>query len=319
MRIQIPLFAAGFVLIILLGVVFVTQHIDASPVVTMAADRSVVYGIVEAVPEPPEMMPGELEVRALAASYPTRITNIEIRNDQWALKMDGRWYYWAHGRLLPEELLEDWELYTGIRFYRYSLGPFELTELPPETIARLQNQDPAQTVDTRIRFNDFLDTLYEINSQRTAVNKMVRTRIFGLPVQVHPFLVEPIARVNRRVGQLAKADPAIHEFLLSLTQAHGYNWRNIANTLRRSYHSYGAAIDLLPRTYQRRQVYWLWAAQSGIEEWWNLPIEARWVVPDPIIEAFEAEGFIWGGKWLSFDNIHFEYRPEVIYISRANQ
>jgi hypothetical protein len=31
-----------------------------------------------------------------------------------------------------------------------------------------------------------------------------------------------------------------------------------------------------------------------------------------IINAFEKEGFIWGGKWVIYDNMHFEYHPELI-------
>jgi hypothetical protein len=62
--------------------------------------------------------------------------------------------------------------------------------------------------------------------------------------------------------------------------------------------------------------YWQWAADGGITEWWTIPLEKRLRVPLPVIEAFEAEGFVWGGKWLLFDNIHFEYRPEVLIMAR---
>jgi hypothetical protein len=33
--------------------------------------------------------------------------------------------------------------------------------------------------------------------------------------------------------------------------------------------------------------------------------------PQPVVDAFEGEGFYWGGKWLFFDNMQFEYRPEL--------
>jgi hypothetical protein len=34
--------------------------------------------------------------------------------------------------------------------------------------------------------------------------------------------------------------------------------------------------------------------------------------PKRVIDIFEKEGFIWGGKWTVWDNMHFEYRPELI-------
>lgn len=40
------------------------------------------------------------------------------------------------------------------------------------------------------------------------------------------------------------------------------------------------------------------------------------VEPLARVEArIEVEGFIWSGKWLFFDNIHFEYRPEVLLLA----
>ena len=33
-------------------------------------------------------------------------------------------------------------------------------------------------------------------------------------------------------------------------------------------------------------------------------------------EHFEKHGFIWGGKWIIWDNMHFEYRPEVVIYNR---
>jgi hypothetical protein len=44
---------------------------------------------------------------------------------------------------------------------------------------------------------------------------------------------------------------------------------------------------------------------------------AREGYPQAIVDAFEAEGFIWGGKWHSFDFMHFEYRPELLICQPA--
>lgn len=139
--------------------------------------------------------------------------------------------------------------------------------------------------------------------------------VLGHQTRVHPLLVGPLQRVDERIRREILVHGESRRFVRDLVQIHGYNWRNIAGTPRRSYHSYGVAIDLMPRSFQQRYAYWRWAVDGGVEEWWNLPLESRWDVPQPIIDAFEAEGFIWGGKWLSFDNIHFEYRPEIILLA----
>jgi hypothetical protein len=34
-----------------------------------------------------------------------------------------------------------------------------------------------------------------------------------------------------------------------------------------------------------------------------------------VVRYFEDEGFVWGGKWLMFDTIHFEYRPEILVLN----
>ncbi|MFM7757478.1 MAG: M15 family metallopeptidase [Crocinitomicaceae bacterium] len=36
------------------------------------------------------------------------------------------------------------------------------------------------------------------------------------------------------------------------------------------------------------------------------------MIPLELVEIFERYGFIWGGKWLPYDTMHFEFRPELI-------
>jgi hypothetical protein len=84
-----------------------------------------------------------------------------------------------------------------------------------------------------------------------------------------------------------------------------YNYRVIAGTNRLSSHSYGIAIDLA----QDKRDYWQWVTRAeGHERLSSYPLE--------IVELFEENGFIWGGKWGHFDIMHFEYRPEIIIKAR---
>ncbi len=265
---------------------------------------------------PGERLPGEFEVRAMAEAYPERIEEIALREGEWALRMDGVWYYWADGRLLPREVRGAAEEYSGVRFYdSYRVGPPLQREISEELEARLMDGPNRGERDQRSRFNGFLDKLYQVSSRGEAEDVMERIEFLGHSTRVHPLAVEPLARVEERLFRVAETDEAVGFFIEELRDVHGYNWRNIAGTNRRSYHSYGVAVDLLPFSYRGLSPYWLWAAQSGSERWWRLPMSRRWGVPQPVIDAFEAEGFIWGGKWLFFDNMHFEYRPESLILA----
>jgi hypothetical protein len=55
--------------------------------------------------------------------------------------------------------------------------------------------------------------------------------------------------------------------------------------------------------------YWRWQKPAA-------PIQWRNRVPQAIVDAFEAEGFIWGGRWYHYDTMHFEYRPEIVGVAR---
>ena len=84
--------------------------------------------------------------------------------------------------------------------------------------------------------------------------------------------------------------------------AGGYNCRPIAGTGRRSAHGYGIAIDIA----LKHAHYWRWSKPGP-----DGKLAYRNDIPPEIVNAFEAEGFIWGGRWYHYDTMHFEYRPEL--------
>ncbi len=262
--------------------------------------------------------PGEREIRAMLEAYPSRIDAIGMRQGEWALQMDGRWFYWAEGRLLPAEHRHSWQEFVPIRFYNYEPGPPVQREITEELEDRLRNRMQTFSNDGGARFNEFLDTLYGISSRAEAEQTMKSVEFLGHRTRVHPLLAGPLERVDRSIRRQILVDGETRRFVRDLAQVHGYSWRKIAGTPRRSYHSYGIAVDLMPRTFGSQVGYWRWAVDGGEEEWWRIPMNRRWHVPQPVIDAFEAEGFIWGGKWLSFDNVHFEYRPEIIAIATGS-
>jgi hypothetical protein len=106
------------------------------------------------------------------------------------------------------------------------------------------------------------------------------------------------AAALERVAARLQAAPA-HVRRCVAPSAGTYNARNIRGTDQPSAHSYGIAIDVAISCGD----YWLWARPfTGV--WRNR-------MPEPIVTAFEAERFVWGGRWHRYDTMHFEYRPEL--------
>jgi hypothetical protein len=164
----------------------------------------------------------------------------------------------------------------------YRAGPIR----PVET----ENEDPG-----RVRVEAILAATYGANPAAA----QVRVRFLGMAVRVHRSIVPALARVAARLND-ARANPSLAPFLRRLSG--GFAARTIAGTDRKSAHAYGIAIDLD----KSMSDYWRW--QRGPHRWRNR-------IPQAIVDAFEAEGFIWGGRWWHYDTMHFEYRPELVDAS----
>ncbi len=271
---------------------------------------------IRANPLPPAAAaPGAAEINAITTAYPDRIEDRSFRDGEWAVRIDGRWYYWEEGRLLTADLRPRSEEFTPLRFYRYYRGPLRIREVGPEFAERLRNILAEREADPPVRHPGFQDALYGVSSRAEAESTMVEVSFLGRRTRVHPVAVEALRRVEREVRQAASRDPDVAEFVGGLNAVEGFHWRNIAGTRARSFHSYGVAVDLIPGYYGGDFGYWRWAAEAGVEDWWALGEEDRFMIPQPIVDAFERNGFVWGGKWLFFDPIHFEYRPEVFLLS----
>lgn len=104
--------------------------------------------------------------------------------------------------------------------------------------------------------------------------------------------------VSKELDELVDKEPDMLKFLDNPSGT--FNYRVIAKTNRKSTHAYGIAIDINTD----KSDYWQWS-KDGIY---------RNQIPEKIVRIFEKHGFIWGGRWASFDTMHFEYRPEFLYL-----
>lgn len=254
----------------------------------------------------------ELALRALREGFPERVGEIGFADGDWRVDVGGRLFYWASGRLLPAGERHQPERYGSRSFYSIPLRPQAPEELSPQQITGLRERGSGGARIARPDVHDaFTAALYGGNT-RVQIEALQKQVVFlGHQVTVHTFLIEALKSVEREI----RAWKGGAAFIAGIDTVQGYNWRQIAGTRRLSFHSLGVAIDILPKNQDGKPVYWMWEQQRN-PDWMLVPLQARWNPPPEVIDIFRKHGFIWGGNWTLFDNIHFEYRPELLAYTR---
>jgi len=278
----------------------------------LAALVLLLLSCIRASGQTPERTPnGEQVLRAFQSSFPHRVSEVAFVDDDWTITAGGQIFYWAEGRLLSKAARKNVKLFDPHSFYHYPAKPRSPDTFTPQLIEGLRNRaKPQNRLAYRVSYA--LHGVLYGGLTRTEVQNMLENVVFlGKRIIVHRMIVEPLRNVEAEIMKWEGAEA----FIASLDSAHGYSWREIAGTRRMSYHSWGIAVDIQPKKLNEQAIYWLWEWHRN-KNWMLIPLEKRWNPPDPVIEAFERQGFIWGGKWLLFDNMHFEYRPELIEFNR---
>ncbi|GHV83829.1 hypothetical protein AGMMS50212_11690 [Spirochaetia bacterium] len=258
---------------------------------------------------------GRQVVESLSKAYPKIIKDFAFIDGDWAVKLRGNWYYYADGKFLPETARESAAKYSPQPFYPY---PKKLPAWEPPSIedaARMiaaSKQRRSGAVSNRSLF--FFDELWNIRSRAEAWDQVKSIHFLGQEILVHHVILEELALVEQLINKAAKTDKEVKLWLSNIDSITSWNWRNIADVQSRSNHAYGIAIDLVSRNPKKLETYWLWTLQNNID-FWDVPYSKRIHPPDAVIEAFEAYGFIWGGKWSFYDTMHFEYRPEILLLN----
>lgn len=250
---------------------------------------------------------------ALLRAYPDWVT-LETVDGTPVVKVNGRSFVWAEGRLLPQALADQWQDYAPQPFYPYPHDVPDVTTWSAEKLADTEIRLASRRSTTPRRHSGFFDALWGVSNRADAEDRQRVVRFLGFRVTVHSALAAPLGRVEARLTALRAQDPELDSFLRGLDHLDGFNWRQIAETQSRSNHAYGIAIDLIPHSFGGKAPYWLWAPQDD-PGWYKTAWNNRWVPNKAVVEAFEDEGFVWGGKWTLFDTIHFEYRPEILILS----
>lgn len=228
-------------------------------------------------------------VQRLVSAYPAHVRAI-----------DGNAVIWHDGTRMPlddgrgQKVFADWLQSPDIEDMLSIAYPDAGAEL---TVPALDH-DPG-----RARNQVFFDKMYGSCTNGDVKKNLVEVR--WLPKKSNQrLLVTRINDVDKRLARISsELDRLPKSFDKYLVPAAGtYNCRVIAGTNRLSAHGHGIAIDIAtgPSDYWR----WAKAGPDGRPTYRNR-------IPKEIVDIFEKEGFIWGGRWSHFDTMHFEYRPEM--------
>jgi hypothetical protein len=244
----------------------------------------------------PGQTPGRAEtvLRAFAAAYPDRIGEVRFLDGDWTIQVYGERFYFSEGRLLPASERAKMNEYSPQPFYNY------MRELPPwvpataEESARMREQDRARETQQIKRSSHFYDALWRSRNREESWEHIKQIRFLGHTIQVHYSILVDLSLVEEQILRIAKNNAAVRQWINGINNIESWNWRNIASSQSRSYHAYGAAIDILPKSLGGLETYWLWTART-IPEWWNVPYTKRFHPPAEVIKTFESFGFVCGG------------------------
>jgi hypothetical protein len=228
---------------------------------------------------------------AIAAVYPTAIASASDDGIVWR---DGATMALGEIRTADKAAAIIEQASLGEQFLLvYPLTPWSAQSLPAD--------DPG-----RFRNSDFFLKMYG-DCRRGEVQRKLRSVIWlpkTAPQRLQITTVNGLDRIVEKISDEIEAQPlpirraAIHS-------DGSFVCRTIAGSKQPSMHAFGAAIDLSARL----GPYWRWSGLSARSR-------ATHGIPQEIIEIFERNGFIWGGKWFHVDSAHFEYRPELIEYAR---
>ncbi len=220
----------------------------------------------------------------------------------WGLSLaNGEFVPWLPGEASqrPDGGLSD----AGVAFEE-DAAPTALAQIfavpyMPGPIRSVESSDAGEASDPgRARVEALMKATYG-HSAATVSARLSKVQFFGVRYPFHQQAAGSLERVVKRIEAQLKSKPELLRFLKPIGGT--FVWRRILRSKALSSHAFGIAIDLNV-AYSN---YWRWRRRFENTTWRNR-------IPQEIVDAFEAEGFIWGGRWKHYDTMHFEYRPELL-------
>ncbi len=253
-------------------------------------DASVPDASVDPVARAPD---GGLPPRGLACLTQWYAGEVEYGGDAgWGLHLpNGVFLKWTS----PAPLSDDEDVPASQNLEDIYRPPYVAGPIVP-----IDTSDAGNHIDDpgRVRVEQLLLATYGKDREQV-LSHMGRVRFFGIRWPFHELAAPALDRVVARITEAAKTDKKLLPFVQDIGGT--WIWRKISRSKNLSAHAFGIAIDINVE----RSAYWRWTRRGEPIVWQNK-------IPQAIVDAFEAEGFIWGGRWVHYDTMHFEYRPELL-------
>lgn len=223
--------------------------------------------------------------------------------------------YWSEGRFLPEGELKNKDKYWSLLTYygKEVRDPATFTEKERDLIREAGYVSSRRKAKKTPVF--FFNAVYDTATRGSTESHIKTISLFGKKSVVHERIEAPLKRAEAKVKEAAKTSYELQAFLDNLKSCDSYSWRDIGAVENRSLHSLGIAVDFLPKK-SRKHLFWGWARDRFPETWMDISLDARWLLPEQLVSIFAEEGFVWGGRWVIWDNMHLEYRPEQLAYNK---
>jgi len=235
------------------------------------------------------------DVGIILQAYGDFIQDVAVRRGDVAFSVNGSWIYFQDGRLLAENNLSRSHRYDSLFTEYDNTGPVD--RLPRER--RLP------------RSRDFLRAMFG-RTESSVRRNCVTLTFLDHEVTVNRVCAPAMTRIEREIKAASVYDPEVRSFIQNLEVVYSFHRKTVKGSRTLSFHAYGLALDLIPTSYSGKHANWMWS-RAWKRGWYRIPREDRWSPPSAVLNAFKRNGFIWGGDWIRFDTVHFEFRPEIAY------
>ena len=258
---------------------------------------------------------GALVLESYRLAYPDKKMKVYEKEGDWCIELDGMVFAWADGRLLPFSKRVEAENYGKQIIYPNTGKPRNPKTYSQDDIAELMKKGTkAALAAEKPVDNTFTQFLLKTNDRIVTECNIRSMNFLGHRLNVHKMVLPFFEKIDSEIKAAAKNDKETAKFVADISEIGGYNWRTIDGTAgRRSYHSYGLAIDIAVKG-NKKPTYWEWV-RTWNSKWMLVPQSSLWLPPEPVIKIFEKYGFVWGGTWDEYDTMHFEYRPELSVLA----